>query len=137
MQGTYLEFHVHENRRHHHLLVYEWLLEEAKKMGIHGGSVFRAVAGFGRHGVLHEDHFFELAGDLPVEVGFAVSEEEAKRLQELTRSAGLSLCYMKMPVEYGLVNVNVKQRAAFPRPPSLAERAWAGQPGNGSARKIQ
>jgi PII-like signaling protein len=30
------------------------------KLGIHGGSAFKAIAGFGRHGVLHEDHFFEL-----------------------------------------------------------------------------
>jgi len=28
--------------------------------GISGGSAFRAVAGFGRHGKLHEETFFEL-----------------------------------------------------------------------------
>ena len=66
MKGTSLRFYVHENRKHHHKLAYEWLLEEAKKIGIQGGSVFKAIASFGRHGVLHEDHFFELAGDLPV-----------------------------------------------------------------------
>ena len=31
------------------------------------GSAFRAIAGFGRHGVLHEQHFYELAGDLAIE----------------------------------------------------------------------
>jgi len=62
-----LKFYVHEHRRHHGILLYEWLLERAKKLGIHGGSAFRAIAGFGRHGILHEDHFFELAGNLPVE----------------------------------------------------------------------
>ena len=60
--GTYLRFYTHENRKHHHVLLYEWLLEQAKKCGIHGGSAFRAIAGYGRHGVLHEQHFFELAG---------------------------------------------------------------------------
>lgn len=102
MQGTYLKFYVHENRNHHHTLVYEWLLEQAKKLGIHGGSAFKAIAGYGRHGVLHEDHFFELAGDLPVEVVFMVSDEEAEQLLRVIRSAALTLFYVKLPAEYGV-----------------------------------
>ena len=104
MKGTYLKFYVHENRKHRHLLVYEWLLEQAKKIGIHGASAFKAIAGFGRHGVLHEQHFFELAGDLPVEVVFVISEEEADRLLALIRAEKLSLFYVRMPVEYGVTN---------------------------------
>jgi PII-like signaling protein len=103
MQGTYLKFYVHENRNHNHMLVYEWLLEQAKKLGIQGGSAFKAIAGFGRHGMLHEDHFFELAGDLPVEVVFIVSEEEAEQLLFLLRKEKLTLFYVKMPVEYGVL----------------------------------
>jgi PII-like signaling protein len=80
MQGVYLKFYVPEKRRHHGILAYEWLLEAARKQGIHGGSAFRAIAGFGRHGKLHEEHFFELAGDVvSVEVGFALTEEQAQR----------------------------------------------------------
>jgi PII-like signaling protein len=106
MQGTYLKFYVHENRNHHHTLVYEWLLEQAKKLGIHGGSAFRAIAGFGRHGVIHEDHFFELAGELPVEVTFMVSNEGAEKLLDLIRAEGLTLFYIKLPAEYGITNVD-------------------------------
>jgi PII-like signaling protein len=103
MQGVYLKFYVQENRRHHGILAYEWLLETAKKAGIHGGSAFRAIAGFGRHGRLHEEHFFELAGDLSVEVGFALTEQEAQTL--LTQLAGekLKLFYIKVPLEMGVV----------------------------------
>jgi len=64
MNATYLHFYVHENVRHRHLLLYEWLLQHARGMGVHGGSVFRAVEGFGRHGVLHSQHFSELAGEM-------------------------------------------------------------------------
>lgn len=103
MQGTYLKFYVHENRKHHHLLAYEWLLEHAKKMGIHGGSAFRAIAGYGRYGVLHEETFFELAGDLPVELVFVVSDEEAEQLLALIQTEKISLFYVKMPVQYGIV----------------------------------
>jgi len=104
MKGMYLKFYVHEHRRHHGILLYEWLLERAKKMGLHGGSAFRAIAGFGRHGILHEDHFFELAGNLPVEVVFMVSEEEAAQFLELIKQEKIRLVYVLMPAEYGVVN---------------------------------
>lgn len=108
MQGTCLKFYMHENRNHRHTLAYEWLLEQAKKLGIHGGSAFKAIAGYGRHGVLHEDHFFELAGDLPVEVVFMVSAEEAERLLEMIRNEGLTLFYVRMPAEYGVINGEIR-----------------------------
>lgn len=103
MQGVHLKFYVQENRRHHGILAYEWLLECAKKLGIHGGSAFRAIAGFGRHGKLHEEHFFELAGDLPVEVGFALTEDEAQQLLAHLAGEKLRLFYIKLPLEMGLV----------------------------------
>ncbi len=104
MKGTCLKFYVHEHRKHHGILLYEWLLERAKSMGIHGGSAFRAIAGFGRHGALHEDHFFELAGNLPVEVVFVVSDEEAAQLLDWIRQEQIQVFYVRMPAEYGVVN---------------------------------
>jgi PII-like signaling protein len=106
MKGTYLKFYVQEKRRLHGILAYEWLLEKAKKLGIHGGSAFRAIAGYGRHGVLHEDHFFELAGDLPVEVGFAVNDEEAEQLLQLIRDEKVSMFYVRLPAEFDLINAD-------------------------------
>lgn len=75
-----------------------------QKYGIHGGSAFRAIAGFGRHGALHEDHFFELAGNLPVEVVFMVSDQEAEQLLELIQREQIQIFYARMPAEYGVVN---------------------------------
>ena len=108
MRGTYLKFYVHENRRHHSILLYEWLLAQAKHLDIHGGSAFRSIAGFGRLGVIHEEHFFELAGDLAVEVVFAINDEATDRLLELVRAENLALFYTKMPIEYGVVNGNIE-----------------------------
>ena len=101
MKGDYLKFFLDEGTRLHGILAYEWLLEKARAMGIHGGSAFRAIAGYGRHGIMHEDHFFELAGQLPVEVGFAVTDEEAERLLALLADEKLSLFYVRHPVEFG------------------------------------
>lgn len=102
MQGIYLKFYVAENHKLGATCVYEWLLERAREIGIHGGSAFRAIAGYGRHRTLHEDHFFELQGTLPVEVGFLVTEDEAQALFELIDAAGLSLFYLKLPAEFGV-----------------------------------
>jgi PII-like signaling protein len=103
MQGVYLKFYVQENRRHHGILAYEWLLESVKALGIPGGSAFRAIAGFGRHGKLHEEHFFELAGDVSVEVGFALSEDEADKLLAHLANEKLRMFYIKLPLEMGVV----------------------------------
>jgi PII-like signaling protein len=103
MQGTYLRFYVHENRRHKGVLLYEWLLEEAKRLGLRGGSAFRAIAGFGRHGVIHEQHFFELAGDLTVKVEFVVTPEEADRMLGDLRQAKIRLVYAVLPAEFGMI----------------------------------
>jgi hypothetical protein len=46
MKATVLRLYMHESRRFHGMLLYEWLLEHARKLGVHGGSAFRAVAGY-------------------------------------------------------------------------------------------
>jgi PII-like signaling protein len=102
MNGSFLRFYLHENHKHGHRLLYEWLLEAAQKLGIRGGSAFRAIAGFGRHGVLHEQHFFELAGELTVEVEFIVNDEEAQKLLELLRAEQLRVFYARVPAEFGI-----------------------------------
>jgi uncharacterized protein len=103
MNGTYLRFYMHENVKHHHRLLYEWLLEHAKKMGVHGASAFRAIAGFGRHGVLHEQHFFELAGDLTVKVEFMLTDEMADRLLESLRDENVSVVYARIPATFDVI----------------------------------
>lgn len=102
MQGVCWKFFMGEAQRHGSELLYEWLLEQAKGMGIAGGTAIRAIAGFGRHGRLHEETFFELAGDLPVEVEFLLSEPQAERLLALIRAEKLQLFYVRMPAEFGV-----------------------------------
>jgi PII-like signaling protein len=103
MNGTILRFYVHENRTHRHIALFEWLLEQAKRLGIHGGSAFRAVAGYGRHGILHEEHFFELAANMTIEVEFVVTDDEADKLLKLLRQERVSIFYARVPVEFGTI----------------------------------
>jgi uncharacterized protein len=53
--------------------------------GIHGGTAMRAIAGFGRHGHLHEQHFFELAGDVSIILDFFGPEDVINRLIALLK----------------------------------------------------
>jgi PII-like signaling protein len=101
MKGIHLRFYTYENRKHGGTLEYEWLLEFAKAHGVHGGSAFRAIAGFGRHGRLHEQHFFELAGDVPVLIEFIAGEAEADALIAALRAESVHLFYARLPAEYG------------------------------------
>lgn len=110
MQGYFLRLYVHEGDRHHGQLVWQWLLEQANKLGIRGGSAFRGMAGFGRHRVLHEDRFFELAGTLTVEVEFIVTEEESDRLLQLLRREKLLLFHARIPATFGLTDCDDSQQ---------------------------
>lgn len=99
-QGTLLSFYCHQRARHDGMLVYEWLLELARRQGIGGGSAFRAVAGYGRHGILHEEQFFELADDLPVKVEFLLDEAQADTLLAAVRAAGVDAVYASAPATF-------------------------------------
>lgn len=75
MQSHYLKFIVPKKERYQGLPLYDWLLAEAKKLGLSGGSAFRAIAGFGQSGALHDAVFIELAGEEPIEVAFTLSSD--------------------------------------------------------------
>ncbi|MDO8893229.1 MAG: DUF190 domain-containing protein [Sulfurimicrobium sp.] len=102
MKGVCLKLFVSEAQRHEGRLLYEWLLEQAKAQGVRGGTAIRAIAGFGRHGRLHEEAFFELAGELPIEIEFFLSETEAGQLLDLLKRHQLRLCYAMTAAEYGI-----------------------------------
>jgi PII-like signaling protein len=101
--GVHLAFYCHLRAKHDGMLLSEWLLEQAKQHGLGGGSVFRAIAGFGRHGVLHEEQFFELADDLPVKIEFLLREEQAELLLQLVRNANVDATYARTPADFALL----------------------------------
>lgn len=106
MKGYSLRFYMHENQKHRGILLYEWLLEKAKGAGVHGGSTFKAIAGYGRHGVLHEQHFFELAGEMTILVEFIVDDSDAKKLLDIVHQDGAPLFWAKFPAEFGIVGID-------------------------------
>jgi PII-like signaling protein len=103
MDGSFLRFYVHENDRLHGQLAWEWLLAQANRLGIRGGTAFRAMAGFGRHRMLHEERFFELAGSVTVEVEFIVTDDEARQILEIVSRQDLRLFYARTAAHFGVI----------------------------------
>lgn len=95
--GVHLYFYCHVRAQHDGMLVSEWLLQRARKLSIGGGSVFRAASGYGRHGIVREEQFFELADDLPLKIEFLLLEDQAERLLTDVRAAGVSVVYARSP----------------------------------------
>jgi PII-like signaling protein len=102
MSSIYLKFYLTEKQKYGNHLLYEWLLEQAKHIGISGGSVFRSIAGFGRHGSLHSETFIELGGELPIQVEFVLDQKQADELIEKLRDCKLNVRYVSYPVTAGV-----------------------------------
>ena len=116
LQGALLRFYVHQDHHQHGRRVWEWLLEQGNKLGIHGGSAFQVTAGFGRHHVLHGAQAIELADASTVEVQFIASHEEARRLIDALIASKVRLSYSYAPAIFGVVTPNADD------PPSTASR---------------
>ncbi|WP_051278105.1 DUF190 domain-containing protein [Solimonas flava] len=101
-KGWYLRVFVSEKDRHDGRPTYDWLLDTARALQVRGGSVIRAAAGYGRRGTLRDEGFFELAGELPMEVGFVLDAAGRDALLKAIAEAGLSLFYCCSEVEFGV-----------------------------------
>ena len=101
MEGYQLTFFTLQDRKHRGQSMGNWLVEEARRLGIRGATLLTATEGFGHHRRIHAMHFFELA-DQPVEVTMAVTAEEAGQMLERLREEGVNIFYVKTPIEFGM-----------------------------------
>lgn len=104
MNGYQLTFYTEQNRRHSHHTVTEWLLQEAKQLGIHGATVINCAEGTGHAGAHHAAHALRLA-DQPVQIILAVTEDEAERILDAVRAGQVHVFYTRMPIEFGFLGV--------------------------------
>lgn len=102
MNALSLRLYLREDHMHGGQPLHQWLLARARALGLPGGSTFRAIAGYGRHGQLHAQHFFELAGQEPVLVECIGVEPQVRALLAEIERERLPLAYACTPVEYGV-----------------------------------
>jgi PII-like signaling protein len=101
MQGFQVTFFTQQDRRHGSLPLGEWLIQEARRLGVAGATLIAATEGFGHDKTLHSAHFFELA-DQPIEVLIAMSASDADRLFSRLREENINVFYVKTPIEFGM-----------------------------------
>jgi len=97
-----LSFYISEKQHHDGMPLYEWILEQAREMNANGSSAFRAIAGYGRHGKMHEDTFFELAGELAVKVEFILDDKPTEELLDRVKAQKLNVFYTRQLVQSGV-----------------------------------
>ena len=100
MVGFQLTFFTQQDHRHRGKPLGQWLLEEARAMGIGGATLIAASEGFGHHRHLHQMHLLSFA-DQPLEVVMAVTPEEADRIFARLNAEKIKIFYSKTPVEFG------------------------------------
>lgn len=64
----------------HHRPLATALLERLRREGFAGATVFRGVAGFGAHSVVHTAHVVRLSSDLPILVEIVDTGEQVEKL---------------------------------------------------------
>ncbi len=114
MNGCQLTFFTERNRKHGHQTVCEWLLHEARALGIRGATVIGCAQGVGHDGAHHSAHALSLA-DQPQQIILATTDDEADRLLDIVRAANVHLFYMRMPVEFGWIGGDTSEPARHAR----------------------
>ena len=65
-EAELLRIFIGESDRLHGRLLYEVIVEEARKRGMAGATVLRGIMGFGAHSRMHTAKILRLSEDLPV-----------------------------------------------------------------------
>jgi PII-like signaling protein len=75
-EGQLLRIFIGERNRHEGQPLYEWLVIEAKRMGLAGATVLRGMMGFGANSRIHTSKILRLSEDLPVIVEIVDTHEK-------------------------------------------------------------
>ena len=65
-QAYLLKIYLAEGERYQGLPLFEWIIREAKHVGLAGASVFKGVEGFGATREIHTTRILRLSEKLPV-----------------------------------------------------------------------
>jgi len=67
-EGSLLRIFIGESDRHAGMLLYEWIVRQAREHGLAGATVLRGVEGFGARSRVRTAKILDLSTDLPIVV---------------------------------------------------------------------
>ncbi|MBE7375608.1 DUF190 domain-containing protein [Pseudomonas lopnurensis] len=100
MNGYQITFFTQQDRVIGNLPAGQWLVEEARRLGLRGATLSGAVEGLGHDGIIHAINLFDLS-DQPVQVTLVVTEAEAQMFFEHLTQQRVKLFYVKVAAEFG------------------------------------
>ncbi len=65
-EGQLLRIFIGEGNRHAGRPMYEWIVLQAKQMGLAGATVLRGIMGYGANSRIHTSKIMRLSEDLPI-----------------------------------------------------------------------
>jgi len=65
-EGQLLRIFIGEGNRHEGRPLYEWIVLQAKKMGLAGATVLRGIMGYGANSRIHTSKIMRLSEDMPI-----------------------------------------------------------------------
>ena len=80
-QAILLRIFIGESDRYKGKSMYMHILEMLKNEGIAGATVFRGIAGFGKHSHFHTTSILQLSTDLPILIEIADIEEKIDKIK--------------------------------------------------------
>jgi PII-like signaling protein len=106
MQGSQLTIYAaSQYHRVRHLTVVDWILEQARHVGIQGATVVEIAEGVDAKGKYHAARFFELA-EQSVAVTLIAEDAQIDDLLEKLSSGGVRLFYTRTRIEYDTLGTN-------------------------------
>lgn len=103
MEGYLVTFFTQESREHANTSLANWLVEEAKKLGVRGATMLYGQEGFGHDGRYHSGSYFDLE-DRPQQIVLALTYEECDKLFLRIKENKLRIFYIKTRAEFGYTN---------------------------------
>lgn len=100
MNGYQITFFTQQDRLIGNLPAGQWLLQEARRLGLRGATLSGAVEGLGHDGVIHAINLFDLS-DQPVQVTLVATEAEAEMFFEHLTQRRVQVFYVKVTAEFG------------------------------------
>lgn len=100
MDGYIITFFTQQNREHDGVPMADWIIEEARKAGVRGATLFTGEEGFGHDGRFHSGNYFDLETP-PQLVTMALTTDECDELLSRIKSEKLSIFYSRSKAEFG------------------------------------
>lgn len=99
-KGYFVTFFTQQNRVHEGMPLAEWIISEAKKIGVRGATLFSGREGFGHDGRFHSGNYFDLE-DTPQLVTMALTADECSSLLATLKSSDQRVFYTRSEAEFG------------------------------------